>query len=53
MSIYIEIRTIGFATFEVLYEVSELSARLRAKYAIKTPDAIQIVTGTLYGADQF
>lgn len=43
----------GFTTFEVLHEVSELSARLRAKYTIKTPDAIQIVTGILYGADQF
>lgn len=43
----------GLTTFEILHEVSELSAKLRAKYTIKTPDAIQIATGILYGANQF
>lgn len=43
----------GFTTFEVLHEVSELAAKLRAKYNIKTPDAIQIATGILYGASLF
>ncbi|MGA2466442.1 MAG: PIN domain-containing protein [Thermodesulfobacteriota bacterium] len=31
----------GLTTFEILHEVSETSSRLRAKYSIKTPDAIQ------------
>ena len=43
----------GFTTFEIFHEISELSAKLRAKYTIKTPDAIQIATGLLYGANQF
>lgn len=43
----------GLTTFEILHEISELSAKLRAKYTIKTPDAIQIATGILYGANQF
>ena len=30
-----------------------MSARLRAKYSIKTPDAIQIAVGILYGANNF
>lgn len=37
----------------MLHEVSELSAKLRAKYNIKTPDAVQIATGVLYGASVF
>jgi len=40
-------------TFEILHEVSELSSRMRAEYSIKTPDAIQIAVGVLYGADKF
>lgn len=43
----------GFTTLEIFHEISELSAKLRAKYTIKTPDAIQIATGILYGANQF
>ena len=43
----------GFTTYEMFHEVSELSAELRAKYNIKTPDAIQIATGILYGASAF
>ena len=43
----------GLTTFEVFNEVSETSSKLRAKYSIKTPDAIQIAVGALYGADKF
>jgi len=43
----------GLTTFEILHEISELSSRLRAKYTIKTPDAIQIAVGVLYGATKF
>ena len=40
-------------TFGVTNEVSEKAANLRAKYLLKTPDAIQIATGILYGAEKF
>ena len=43
----------GLTTYEIVHEVSELSSKLRAKYAIRTPDAIQIAVGILYGADTF
>jgi predicted nucleic acid-binding protein len=43
----------GLTTFEVLHEVSEMASKLRAKYSIKTPDAIQIAIGVLYGANKF
>ena len=43
----------GLTTFEILHEVSEMSARLRVKYSIKTPDAIQVAVGVLYGANTF
>jgi predicted nucleic acid-binding protein len=43
----------GLTTFEISHEVSELSSRLRAKYSIRTPDAIQIAVGIIYGADSF
>lgn len=43
----------GLTTFEILHEVSEISSKLRAKYSIKTPDAIQIAVGLLYGATKF
>jgi len=43
----------NLTTFEILHEVSEISSKLRAKYSIKTPDAIQIAVGILYGADKF
>jgi predicted nucleic acid-binding protein len=43
----------GLTTFEVLHEVSEMASKLRAKYSIKTPDAIQIAVGVLYGANKF
>jgi len=43
----------GLTTFEILHEVSEMASKLRAKYSIKTPDAIQIAVGVLYGAEKF
>ena len=43
----------GLTTFEILHEVSELAARLRAKYSIRAPDAIQIAVGILYHASFF
>jgi predicted nucleic acid-binding protein len=43
----------GLTTFEILHETSELAARLRAKYSIRTPDAIQIEVRVRYGASKF
>ena len=43
----------SLTTFEIFHEVSEMASRLRAKYSMKTPDAIQIAVGTLYGASKF
>lgn len=43
----------GLTTFEILHEISEKSAELRAKYSIKTPDAIQIAVGIFYDATKF
>ena len=43
----------GLTTFEILHEVSEMSSELRAKYFIKTPDAIQVAVSILYGANKF
>jgi predicted nucleic acid-binding protein len=43
----------GLTTFEIFHEVSELAANLRAKYNIKTPDALQISTGITYRANLF
>ncbi|MFH0924665.1 MAG: PIN domain-containing protein [bacterium] len=43
----------GLTTFEIFHEVSEQASELRARYSIKTPDAIQIAVGILYGADVF
>lgn len=43
----------GLITFEILHEVSEMASKLRAKYSIRTPDALQIATGVLYGATTF
>ena len=39
----------GLTTYEIGHEVSELSSKLRAEYAIRTPDAIQIAVGILWG----
>lgn len=43
----------GLTTFEILHEVSEMASRFRAKYPIRTPDAIQIAVGVLYHASFF
>jgi predicted nucleic acid-binding protein len=43
----------GLTTFEIFHEVSEMFSKLRAKYSIRTPDAIQIAVGLLYRAAKF
>lgn len=43
----------GLTTFEIRHDISELAAQLRAKYSIKTPDAIQIAVGVRCGASKF
>ncbi len=43
----------GLTTFEIVHEISELAAQLRAKYSIRTPDAIQIAAGVRNGARKF
>jgi predicted nucleic acid-binding protein len=43
----------GFSVHEVTHEISELAARLRAKYDIRTPDAILIATGIHYDVGAF
>jgi predicted nucleic acid-binding protein len=43
----------GLTTYEILHKVSEMSSELRAKYSIKTPDAIQVAISILYGANKF
>ena len=40
-------------TVEIFHEISENAAKLRAKYAIRTPDALQIAAGLFYGAEKF
>ena len=43
----------GLTTYEIFHDVSELSSKLRAKYSIRTPDAIQIAIGLKYEANFF
>jgi predicted nucleic acid-binding protein len=43
----------GLITFEISHEISEMVSRLRAKYSIRTPDAIQMAVGIRYGATRF
>jgi predicted nucleic acid-binding protein len=43
----------GLTTFEIFHEVSEMASKLRAKYSVRTPDAIQIAAGLLYRASKF
>ena len=43
----------GLITFEISHEISEKASRLRAKYSIRTPDAIQIAVGIQHGAANF
>lgn len=42
----------GLTSFEISHEVSEMSSKVRAKYSIKTPDAIQVAVGILHGASK-
>jgi predicted nucleic acid-binding protein len=43
----------GLTTYEISHEISEKASKLRAEYSIRTPDAIQIAIGLMYGADVF
>ncbi len=43
----------GITTYDISNEISEIASGLRAKYSIRTPDAIQIATGIYYEADYF
>lgn len=43
----------GLTTYEIDHQISEKAAQLRGKYSIKTPDALQISVGILYGAEKF
>jgi len=43
----------GLTTHEVSHDMAGMAARLRAKYSIRTPDAIQIATGIILEADAF
>ena len=43
----------GLTTLTVSHEISENAAKLRAKYAIRTPDAIQLATAIENNADIF
>lgn len=45
--------TDGLSTCEVSHDISELGAKLRAKYLIRTPDSIQLATGIIHGAKYF
>jgi predicted nucleic acid-binding protein len=42
-----------FTTVEILHDISERSAKLRAQYGMKTPDAIQIASALFHGAHKF
>ncbi len=43
----------GIITYGISNEISEIASGLRAKYSIRTPDALQIATGIYYKADYF
>jgi predicted nucleic acid-binding protein len=43
----------GIITYGISNEISEIASGLRAKYSIRTPDALQIATGIYYGAAYF
>jgi predicted nucleic acid-binding protein len=43
----------GFTTASLLPEIAEKSAQLRADYAIRTPDAIQLATAIYYKGSFF
>lgn len=52
---YIEILTTssGIDIFDLNISVVRKAAQLRAKYTLRTPDAIQIATSLIFGADYF
>jgi predicted nucleic acid-binding protein len=52
---YTEILTTakGIDIFDINIAVSKEAANLRAKYKLRTPDAIQIATAIIFGADIF
>jgi predicted nucleic acid-binding protein len=43
----------NFTTFEILHEIAEEASKLRAQYALKTPDALQITGGFFTGRKSF
>lgn len=43
----------NFTVYEISNDISELAARIRAKYEIRTPDALQIATGVFKKANIF
>lgn len=43
----------GLTTLTITHEITENAAKLRAKYLIRTPDAIQIATAVITNADAF
>ena len=43
----------GLTTIEIFHEISEMAAKIRAKYSIKTPDAIQVAVGVRHRASKF
>lgn len=43
----------GIELFDVTYTIAEQAAQLRARYNLKTPDAIQLATCMELGADYF
>jgi len=43
----------GLTTYEVGHEASQMAANLRATYSLRTPDALQVSIGQLYGAEKF
>lgn len=43
----------GLTIFEVLNDISEKAVELIANYFIKTPDAIQLATAIIHGANNF
>lgn len=43
----------GIDIFDITIGVAKEAAKIRAKYNLKTPDAIQLATAIIFGADLF
>jgi predicted nucleic acid-binding protein len=43
----------GIQIFEISNQIAERAAELRAKYGLRTPDALQIATALEYASDYF